>query len=254
MKIAMKVILVMAFFAGFGLIAADKPFIQTKSKKIIADTISADAKGTLSYKASGFGQKIKPGAYLYARVPKPTAVSKAYKKIKSKKYGDAVKAFDKAYNKYRYIGWDVYCIYYSAYALNKLGKKAEAIAKINKLTALPKDRAKLSKYMDAQKLLAELYIATSQFEKAQGALKVLGTARSPSIAAFANNKQGDILAKKGKNKDALLMYLRTVLLFNKSNKKERPEALKKTIKILKSDRDNKYLIFEKMLKTDYPGK
>jgi len=251
MKTTLRIIFVMVFFAGIG-VCAEKPFIQTKTKKIRADKISADSKGVLTYTASGFSQKMKPSAYRYARVPKPRSVSKAYSKLKSKKYAEAIKAFKKAYKQYRYLGWNVYCIYYTAKAYDKLGKKTEAIAEINKITAPPQDKTKLSRYMEAKKLLAELYIAESKFDKAYLVLKELGKAPSPAIAAFANNKQGDILAKQGKQKDAVLMYLRTVLLFDKTNKKERPEALIKTIKLLKTRKDNKYIDFEKILKAEYP--
>jgi len=254
MKTALKAIFVIAFFAGFGLVAAEKPFIQkTRSKKIHADKITADSKGVLTYTAKGFSQKIKPGDYLYARVPKPKAVFSAFSKLRSKKYAKAVNAFEKAYKNYRYLGWDVYCIYYGALALDKDGKKDKAIARLNLIKKTPEDDTKLPKYMEAKKLLADLYIEGSKFNEAQEVLKVLATAKSPAIAAFANVKYGDILLKKAQRKDALLMYLRTVLLFDKSNKKERPEALKKTIEILKGDRNNKYLVFEKILKTDYPG-
>ena len=255
MKTALKAILVIAFIAGFGLVArAEKPFIVTKSnKKVIADKVAADSRGVLTYTASGFSRKMKPGEYKYARVSKPKAVSNAFKKLKSKKYADAAKAFGKAYKSYRYLGWNVYCIYYGAAALNKNGNKSAAIARINLIKKPPVDRVKIANYLKAKKLLAELYIDSNKFDEAEEVLKELGTAQSASIAAFANVKQGDILLKKDKRKDALLMYLRTVLLFNKSNKKERPEALKKTIEILKKDKNNKYLVFEKMLKTDYPG-
>ena len=118
---------------------------------------------------------------------------------------------------------------------------------------MPVDREKIARYLEAKKLLAELYIEKSNYPAAQTVLKELGNARSSSIAAFSNVKQGDILLKQGKKKDALLMYLRTVLLFNKSNTKERPEAFRKTISILKGDKNNKYLVFEKMAKADYPN-
>ena len=253
MKTALKAIFVIAFLAGFGLVAVEKPFIVTKSnKKVVADKIAADSRGVLTYTASGFSRKMKPGEYKYARISKPKAVSKAYKKLKAKKYADAAKAFEKAYKNYRYLGWNTYCAYYGAAALNKAGKKTAAIARINLLDKPPADRLSVADYLKAKKLLAELYIETNKLDDAEKTLKELGTAKSDSIAAFANVKQGDILLKKGKRKDALLMYLRTVLLFNKSNKRERPEALKKTVEILKGDRDNKYLVFEKMLKTDYP--
>lgn len=250
----LKVIFVTVFFAGAGLLHAEKPFIINKQgKKITADKITSDSKGTLTYTAKGFSQRMKPGQYKFARIPRPKSITSALSKIRSKQYDAAVKALDKCYQQYRYLGHDVDCIFYAAYCLEKLGKKSEAIAKINKLTEKPKDTSKMKKYMETKKLLADLYIAESKFKDAEEVLKELSGAQSPAIAAFANNKRGDILLKKGERKDALLMYLRTVLLFNKTNKKERPEALFQTIKILKDDRNNKYLEFEKILKTDYPS-
>jgi len=253
MKTVFKVIVVMALIASSILMVEAKSFVQTKSKRITAEKISSDAKGNLTYKASGFSQKVKPGKYLYARIPMPKSVTKAYKLLKSKKYDKALKAFNSAYAKYRYLGWNVYCIYYSGIALDKLKKTDAAIAKLNELKSAPLDREKMGRYLEAKKLLATLYIEKGDFSKAQNVLKELGNAKNSAIAAFSNVKQGDILLKQGKKKDALLMYLRTVLLFTKSNTKERPEAFKKTITILKNDKNNKYLIFEKMAKADYPN-
>lgn len=254
MKTMLKVVFVTAFCAGISLAATDKPYVVTKQgKKIQYDKISSDAKGKLTLKSNkGISQVMKPGTYQFAWIPRPTAITSALKKLRGKKYADAAKAFDKCYSTYRHVGYDVDCIFYSAWALNKLGKKAEAIAKINKLTSRPKDPNKMKKYMEAKKLLADLYIDESKFGPAEGVLKELSGASDPAISAWANIKAGDILKKKGKRKDALLMYMRTALLYDKKNKKERPEALKKIIEILKEDKNNKYLEFEKISKTDYP--
>lgn len=253
MKTTSKLIWMMVLLAGINVFADEKPYIMTKTKKITADKIKSDAKGNLIYTDSGFSRKIKPTQYLYARIPKPSEIVSAFNKLRSKKYSDGAKAFEQCYKEYRHLGWDVYCTYYEAYALDKLGKKAEAISVIKRLSELPKDPTKMRRYMEAKKMLADLYIAENKFDDAQVVLKELGGAQDSSIAAFANNKQGEILKKKGKDKDALLMYLRTVLLFDKNNKKERPEALIATIKLLKEAKNNKYLIFEKMLQADYPG-
>lgn len=253
MKTVFKVFVVMALIASSTLMVDAASFIQTKSKKITADKITSDSKGNLTYKSSGFSQKVKPNKYLYARIPMPKSIAKAYKSLKSKKYDAALKAFNTAYAKYRYLGWNVYCIYYSGIALDRLKKTDAAIAKLNELKSMPLDSEKMERYLEAKKLLATLYIEKGDFPKAQNVLKELGNAKNSEIAAFSNVKQGDILLKQGKKKDALLMYLRTVLLFTKSNTKERPEAFRNTIEILKKEKNNKYLIFEKMAKSDYPN-
>jgi tetratricopeptide (TPR) repeat protein len=235
-------------------LAKEKPFVQTETQKIIADSIVADSTGILTYKASGFSQKIKPADYLYARIPMPAEIVSAAKKLKAGKYADAVSGFTKAYKKYRFLGWDVFCVYYRAFALKKLKKHAEAIAALELLEGAPKDKQKNADYFKAVKMLAELYIDVSEFDKAENILAVLGASDDTAVFVFVNNARGDILAGKGQNKDALLMYLRTVLFCTKNNKKERPEALAKIIKILKKDKNSRYSDFEKILKTDYPEK
>ena len=91
-------------------------------------------------------------------------------------------------------------------------------------------------------------------DKALEVLRKLAASPDDSAAAFANVTRGDILLKQGKSsKDALIMYLRTALVFTKSNKKERPLALFKVVKLLRKENNNKSTIFEKMLREDYPN-
>jgi len=253
MKIILSTVFLAAVLVAAPVVAQKGSYIKTKTRTITAQKITADSQGVLTYKKGQISQKIKPSAYLYARIPMPKKIRDASSKYKAKKYSEASSQFSKCYNEYKYLGWDVFCIYYDAMALDKLGKKSEAIVKIKLLEKIPLDRKKVKMYFEAKKNLATLYISMDQFNDASTILTQLGMSNNDSIAAFANNANGDILAKQGKKKDALLMYLRTVLLFPKTNKKERPAALVKTAKILKADKNNKYLDFEKILKTDYPG-
>jgi len=235
--------------------AKEAPFIQQKTKKIIAERVTSDTKGVLTYKVRSLKmqRKLKPSEYVYARIPAPTEVVSAMRKLKAKKYRDASTALKKCHEKYRFLGWDIYCLYYAGVSLDKSGKKELAIKELEKIKEFPADPRKKKNFYNAMKLLATLYIDVKEYEKAEKTLSSIGEADDAAIFAFVNNSRGDMLLKKGLPKDAVLMYLRTVMLCTKdNNKKERPEALAKVIKILKEENNNRHLDFEKMLKADYP--
>jgi predicted negative regulator of RcsB-dependent stress response len=255
MNFRLKTILALTLFATFtSLLFAAKPFIVKKGgKKEYYDHITADARGVLMLKKGSITKKIKPGTYLYAHIPMPSDLKKAVAALKAKKYSEAAAKLEKLFPKYKLLGWGSLCAYGRAQALEATNQKTAAISALTLLTKTPVDPAERNYYFRAKKLLAKLYADTSSFDKALKILKQLSTSNDSSIVAFANNLNGDILLKQGKNKDAKLMYMRTALLFDQRNKKERPEALVKIIKMLKKEKNNKALEFEKILKADYPG-
>ena len=256
MYFSVKTILAVTLFTALtcSTFAAPKPFIVKKDgKKESYDIISGDARGVLMLKKGSVTKKINPGAYLYAYTPMPTEIKKATAAFKAKKYSDASAMFAKCYPKYKFVGWDVYCTYVGAKSLNALGKKSAAISMLTKITKVPVNPSSRKYYMPSLKLLATLYVETSNVPKAEKVLKILLTSNDNSTVAFAYNQYGDLLMKQGKVKDAKLMYFSTALLFDAKNKKERPEALVKIIKLLRSEKNNKALEFEKKLRADYPG-
>ena len=235
------------------LTAASPYVIKKDGKKLSATKITSDSKGVLTVKTGSVATKIKPRDYKYARIPMPADIKKAAKDLGDKKYAAAAEALKKLYPKYKYLGWDVFCIYGAAKALNENGQKSAAIAQLELLTKKPVDPAKMNYYMHAQKLLAELYADSGKYSQAEKILKILSTSNDDSLVAFSNNIQGDMLMKQGKTMDAKLMYMTTALLFDAKNRKERPEALVKIINILRSEKNNKALDFKKKLENDYPG-
>ena len=237
-------------------VAAERPFVVTKNgKKVAASKITADSNGNLTVSTGTVSRKLKKSAYKYARVPITQApeVLQMIKAFKTKKYSNAAMIFKNAYQKYRYLGWGPLCIYVAAASLNRLNKDSAALAKLDLLTA-PACPLAMRDYYKALRLQATICVKADKLDKALEALKKLAASPDPSTAAFANNTRGDILLKQGKpTKDALLMYMRTALLFGKDNKKERPEALAKIVKMLRAEKNNKAQDFEKMLREDYPN-
>ena len=234
---------------------AEKPFVVlTNGKKLIASKITADSSGNLTVTTRSVSRRIKKNAYKYARVPIAQApeVLRMVKAWRGKKYSDVTMAFKTAYQKYRDLGWGSACIYLAADSFNRLNRKSDALAKLNMLKT-PVDPSEMKDYYKALRLQATLCVESDELDKAMDVLTKLASSPDSSAAAFAYNTRGDILLKQHKpTKDALIMYLTTALLFDKSHKKERSEALVKIVKMLRAEKNNKAQEFEKMLRQDYP--
>ncbi len=216
--------------------------------------VKADPNGDLWIKVGQVQQKVKAVDYSYARLKdKPKDVDAAEKVLASKNFAKAAADFAALYEKYRFVGYDVLCIWGESSALAAQGKKPEAIARLKALDKYELvDDEKATEFFDSRKLLANLYIDESKFDDALAILGELGQANDDDMATFGFNSRGSILLKQGKKKDAVLMFLRTVLLFPVENK-ERPKALVLVANTLKEMQDNRGGIFAEMLKSEYPG-
>jgi len=230
--------------------AGNKGIIKTRSRLIKADSISSNSSGVLTFKSGGATQQMKPGKYIYARITtKPKMVGSADKKLSAKQYRPAIDAYNKAYEKYKYLGWGTYCLYKKAYTQARMKKNNDAIATLKQIKK-PIDPEEKSVFAKSKELLTDLNIKMGNLSEARKQMQSVGKSSSPKVIAKSNNKQGDILLQNGKRKEALLMYLRTVLLIDKKIR-ERKVALNKVINILKEDKNNKYIEFQKILKKDY---
>ena len=81
-------------------------------------------------------------------------------------------------------------------------------------------------------------------------LNEMSSGSDDSNAAFAFLQKGNILRKKGSLKEASLMYLQAVLLFDRTP--ERPEALYSLASVLKELKDPNAEKFAGILKKEYP--
>ncbi len=245
----------LAAIGAFALQAAEPCIIKgLDDKDFQVDEIKALPTGDLEYVsgASKIKSKIQKGKYKWAWVPKPKEVSEADAALKGGKFKDAADKYKKAFESYRILGWDVYCIVKEAECLAKNDQKPDAIKRLAELKGYklvnPKQEDDL---MEAFKLLSTLYIETGDSASAEPLLEEMGKSKEEDIAAFAFNRRGDILYKQGNKKDAVIMYLQTALLFPKSS--ARPEALLKTANTLGEMKDPRGVKFAEMLKSEYPS-
>jgi predicted negative regulator of RcsB-dependent stress response len=199
---------------------------------------------------------MKSSDYLYARVAKtPAEIVDAEKKAKAGKYDEALAAFAKLANsKYKHLGYDLDCLYWQAFCLDKLNKKDEAVNLLKKVEGYQlHDKAKTGIFFNCKKLLANIYIDQNKFDNAYPVLTELGESDDPNLAAYSFNARGEILKKQGKKKDAILLYMRTALIFPPKNS-ERPESLINIATLLKEMNDARAAKFEEILKKDYPDR
>ena len=250
----MSFTLICMVFFSVCLVGSSKSMVVKKNgKREIFDKVSAKDNGDLIVTKGKIKTKINKSAYLYVVTPKTTSLKKASELLKKGDNAKAAAAFAKLYKKYKYLGWGAYCLYYAGYAYEKAGDKSQAASQLKKLDRKPFNPKAQIYYYGAKKILGKIYLDNKEYTNLEGIVKDLYDSKRGDFAAYANNLMGDVYMQQGKVKDAKLMYMRTALLYDSSNRKDRPEALVKIIKILKSERNIKSQEFVKILEKDYPG-
>jgi predicted negative regulator of RcsB-dependent stress response len=88
-------------------------------------------------------------------------------------------------------------------------------------------------------------IALGKVEEVKDSLDAMVRSTRDADAAMALNARGEILAKQGKSKEAVLEYLKTLLLFEdgKSVKPYRDEARKQVVALMRKMGDPKWKLF-----------
>ncbi|MFA6293840.1 MAG: hypothetical protein WC637_18775 [Victivallales bacterium] len=244
---------VLTSLSAIALSAVEIIIEKKEGAPIKAEYVGSDANGDITYKEEKFTLKIKANDYKSARIAKiPDELLAADKKLADQKFQDALTDYKNLYNRYRYVGFDVYCIYRECVCLDKLGKKEDALARLKTLDAYQNlDPQKKPDLSEVKKLQASILIDLNKLDDANKVLTELGNSDDDNLAAFSFNARGDILLKQGKKKEAVLKYMVPALVFNVQNK-ERARALCQVANILKELNDNRSTKFADMLKKDYP--
>ncbi|HBC85639.1 MAG TPA: hypothetical protein DCZ94_01665 [Lentisphaeria bacterium] len=241
------------FLFGAVTLQAVEVLVEKKEGQARGEYVSSDPNGDIALKQDNkFTIKIKAADYKYARLAKtPDEILAADKKFDAQKYAEAMADYKNLYNAYKFVGFDVYCIYKESACLEKLGKKADALARLKIMdTYQCLDPKKLPDFFDCKKLQATLLIDTGKFDEAFKVLTDLGNSNDDNLAAFSFIARGDILSKQGKKKEAVLKYMVPALIFPQQNT-ERPKALLLVANTLKEMNDNRSTKFAEILKKEY---
>ena len=236
---------------GCGVLLADRALGQRKDcyvvnragAKVSGVAISAAADGTLvlEMEPGGPKQTFKPGSYRFAYVPKPKLVGELEKAYEAKKYDLVAQHGPGIFGKYKYLGWGDYVAYLEGMALLDSGKAERALDKFELARKTPGKRG-----AEVAKGRIMALVSLKRDDEAAAELEKLSQADDEDIAAFAFNTRGQILSRqKGREKDAVLQYLKTLLLFEPGDAtRERDEARKRVVALLKEMNDPRAKDFE----------
>lgn len=194
----------------------------------------ASPQGDLNVNVDGRGAvNVKRGSYRYAMIPKPAEVQQLEQLFEEGKYQDVAKNATAVFEAYKFLGWGdvVGGLQAEAYlALKQNDAARKVLEKAAPFTAEGQDalmRANLLIMLDAK-----------EFDKIEEILSKLVLSKEEAYAAFAFNMRGQIFALQGQKKQAVLEYLKTLLLFDgRKLRKERAEAKKQAVAIMKELND-----------------
>lgn len=229
-----------------GALAADKtPYyiVNAQGGKVYGDKLTADKDGNLQLQiAGGAGSQVfKAGTYKYAVTPKPPEV----KKLEDGKPEEVLALSTAVYNAYRYLGWGGHTCYLEGMA--KLDKDpAAAMQSFDRGVACRDENA--TDELRKGKIMA--LIKLKKNTEATTELDKLVLANDERTAAFAFNARAQLYLEENppNKKDAVVQYLKTFMVFKAGGAadKERAEAKRNLVKLLKELGDQRAADFEKM--------
>jgi len=182
--------------------------VDKGGNRIGGDSLTANEEGDLQLKIKGAVRTFKRGTYRYGYVPKPRQVELLEKAFEQERYDLVKEKAPEIFDTYKYLGWGDLISYWYGQAYIAEKNPAEALRKFEEgeryagphVDALAK--GKVTAYLDLGK------------DKEAGELlgKLKGSPND-GVAAFGFYASGRLLEKDGKKKEAVLQYLKTVLLF-----------------------------------------
>ena len=181
-------------------------------------------------------------------VTKPANFDKAVQLVNGANFNDAIPILQDIVVHYPMLGWDNKARIYlaQAYMKKKDPKNAVAVLKTLMASALPSEKTPA-----IQKQYQNALLAIGDYGSLQKEIDDVIATGDRDSAAMAQITRGDMLKKQGKTFDALMDYLRTVILFRKAEEAQ-PEALFKAAQCLEELRDPRADVFRKRLAQDYP--
>jgi len=182
-------------------------------------------------------------------VPKPPALDQAMADIRAGKYDAAIPVLEKIVQDYQRLEWDNQAR--DGLGMAYLGKRdfRKALAMYREMMeGMPAERIPLAvrrRYWQALQGAEQYALLKRELDEA--------IAKAPrDVAAMAQLMRGDMYAAQGQKNEALLDYLRTVILYEKE-KENRPEALFKAARMLEELRDPRAADLRKMLTNEFPN-
>lgn len=225
----------------------------TGSEKVLnVQNLVGNPDGSVSYISEGKKKITVPGkAYDYAWVPMPKEIAEADLILNSKDFPKAEKLYSAAYNKYKLLGWDVYCTMKRAQILAEENRLSDALAFLEPLQSFQALNPEVQKHvMEAQIYYSRLLIQSGDLKKAAAYTENMLKSPDDNTVFHGFLNQGDLAVLDHRKKKAVRCYLQAVFLF--TTHPDRPVVLYKAANLLKEMKDDRWKNLAEMLKKKYP--
>jgi predicted negative regulator of RcsB-dependent stress response len=241
--------LLTAAVLGLGAITAsgqDCYVVRRDGNKVPAVAITvASADGDLllqTDKAGKVKMPVKRAQYKYAMIPKPREVAALEQAFDNGKFDDVLANSAAIFEKYKFLGWGDRIAFLEG--MVRIERKQFAQAK----DILEKGmRVVALQETELIKAMVLALVGLNQTAEAKAMVDRMMKSAEDNMAAFAFNARGRLYAAEGKKKEAVLDYLKTLLLFQAGTADgERQEAKRQVVALLKEMGDARWQEIEKM--------
>ena len=218
---------------GASLRAAEESYVVTpQSGKIIVSSLRADATGAVWYKPENSPAEIKAniGTYQEAHIPQPPEVREMDAAFKARNYAGVIAAVAKATPKnYQFLGWGGWMALCEGNSYAAQGNYPVAMASYERGISLPfKDQYTGELYRGKVVCLQKL----NRKEDAKAVVAKMFVNADVKTVAFAFNTRAELLAGEGKKREAILDYLKTLLLCKNEEAQDARETARVRVKAL----------------------
>ena len=182
-------LIIAAILLSIGIFADAQQIVKLTGKKEIlkVENLKAHPDGSISYKFSGKEWKAPEFSYDYARIPKPKAILAADQVLKKGNFKKALKLYQIEYDKYKNLGWGVYCITGMAKALDRDGNLKEALKQLERLKYYESPDPHLEKdFSDAKMLYTDLLIKAKDYKSALSVTESMLASKENSVVFFTD--------------------------------------------------------------------
>jgi hypothetical protein len=208
--------------------------IRADGTRLRGRALSADDKGNLTLEVDDkLKMPFSTGSYRYGFIPKPQEVAALEKLFAEKNYDDVIKNASVVFDKYKYLGWCyvIAALQAESYLTqNKINDARRVISAASRLGGEYRDKLSAS--------IVKLYIADKDFTRADALLKRQLRDADDSTAAQAFCLLGEMAEAQDDKKQAVLEYLKVLMLFEEKKVGEtRAIAKSRVLRLMREMKD-----------------
>ncbi len=226
--------------------AQGRPFVITgEGNRVYGSELKADGQGnlTLTLGEGRVTRRFKKGNYKAAYVPRPTEVRKLQAAFSKGEFKYIDQNAADVLEEYGYLGWGDMIMYIQAKVALDRQKPQQALEYLRRSQDYPGIHDVLT-----ARALAETYVALEDYDKAERQIeKVLNEVDNEATLAEMFNLKGEMRAAQDRKEEAVLEYMKTVLLFDKKTTGGKYEqAREKMVELMKDMNDRRHQKFENL--------